>query len=104
MANYPYQQYQQTYQPPMQVYQPPRQGEFLCRPVTCREEAVGAQVDYFSPLVMPDLGHGVIYLKRFNPQTGSSDFVEFRASQPEAPPQFVTMEEFNAFREEVLGK
>lgn len=99
MANYPY----QNYQPPYQGFQQ-RQGEYICRPVTCREEAVSAPVDYFSPLVLPDLGHGVIYLKRFNPQTGASDFAEFRAVQPEPPQQYVTVEEFNAFREELKKK
>ena len=91
---------------PMQQPQPMAQA-FACHPVTSREEAVAAQTDYFSAgLVMPDLGHGTIYLKRFNPQTGASDFFEFRAVQEEkaeepAPVQYVTMEEFEKFKNQL---
>ena len=78
---------------------------FACHPVTSREEAVAAQTDYFSAgLVMPDLGHGTIYLKRFNPQTGASDFFEFRAVQEEKAEelvQYVTMEEFEKFKNQL---
>ena len=73
--------YLQSMQQPQQTQQP---GDLQARIVTSREEAVAAQTDYFSAgLVMPDLGHGTIYLKRFNPQTGASDFFEFRAVQEE---------------------
>lgn len=61
----------------------PQQGGFLCRPVTSREEALGVQVDYFSPgTLMPDLGHGVVYLKRFNNSTGASDLFQFALVPP----------------------
>lgn len=76
---YPYQQQQQQ-----QTYQAPG---YAVRPVTSREEAVAAQIDFMGPgTVMPDLGHGVIYLKKFNSQTGSSDLLEFRYAEP-APPR-----------------
>ena len=72
---------QQQYNPQPQQQMSPA---FACHPVGSREEAVAAQTDYFSAgLVMPDLSHGMIYLKRFNQQTGASDFFEFRAVQPE---------------------
>lgn len=77
-----------------------QQSVFACRPVTSREEAIAAQTDYFSSgLVMPDLAHGIIWLKRFNPNTGASDFYEFHLAQPEQPkaPEYVTREEFNEF-------
>ena len=99
-----------TYIPQQQVPQPMQQPQpmaqaFACHPVTSREEAVAAQTDYFSAgLVMPDLGHGTIYLKRFNPQTGASDFFEFRAVQEEKaeePVQYVTMEEFEKFKNQL---
>lgn len=86
--------------------QPQQQNGYICRPVTCREEAVAAQVDYFSAgLVMPDFARGVIYVKRFNSNTGASDFGEFKYSppqpQPEAvqidPAQYVTRKEFEEF-------
>ena len=101
-VNTPYQPQQQT----MQAQQPAQTGGYICRPVTCREEAVAAQVDYFSAgIVMPDLAHGVIYLKRFDPNTGASSFLDFKYAPP-APPiesgsidpaQFVTRKEFDEF-------
>lgn len=102
---YNYQPYTRQQSQPMQPMQAPQNSGYTCRPVTCREEAVAAQTDYFSAgLVMPDLSHGVIYLKRFNPNTGSSDFGEFKycPPQPEAatgidPAQFVTRKEFEEF-------
>lgn len=97
----PYQQQQ-----PMQPQQQAQNSGYTCRPVTCREEAVAAQVDFFSAgLVMPDLAHGVIYVKRFNPNTGASDFGEFKYAVPAPavesgsidPAQFVTRKEFDEF-------
>ena len=77
---------------------------FYVRPVTSREEAVASQVDFFGPgTIMPDLGHGVIYLKRFNPQSGASDFFAFTVEQPkeEAPVQYATKEDIDALRCEI---
>ena len=79
--------------PPQQPSQQPQQNGantqqmFLCRPVTSREEAIAAQVDFMGPgTIMPDLSHGKIYLKRFNQNTGSSDFFVFsaQAEEPQA--------------------
>lgn len=81
----PYQQMPMQYQQPMQQMPQTPQTGYSARPVTSREEALGAQVDFFGPgMLMPDLAHGIVYLKRFNPNTGSSDLFEFRAVQPEA--------------------
>ncbi len=99
----------QTYMPqqqmqPQQLPAAQMAQAFACRPVTSREEAVAAQTDYFSAgLVMPDLSHGVIYLKRFNQQTGASDFFEFKLAQPEAKHevQYVTVAEFEKFQKEL---
>lgn len=77
-----------------------QQANFICRPVTSREEAVAVQADFFSlGTVMPDLAHGTIYLKRINQQTGGADFFEFVYRQPEAEPKadYITREEFNEF-------
>lgn len=103
-VNTPYQPQQQA--APMQTQQTAQTGGYICRPVTCREEAVAAQVDYFSAgLVMLDLAHGVIYLKRFDPNTGASSFHDFKYAPP-APPmesgsidtsQFITRKEFDEF-------
>ena len=58
-------------------------GGFMVQPVTGREEALAVIADPLSAgVLMPDLGHGVIYLKRFNTQTGASDFGEFAFVQP----------------------
>lgn len=97
---------------PTQQMQPQQMAQaFACHPVTSREEAVAAQTDYFSAgLVMPDLSHGMIYLKRFNQQTGASDFFEFKSVQAEqkeeTPPakKYVTVEEFEKFRTELMKK
>ena len=94
MAYQPYQMYSNQYQQyqyptalPQQPAPQPMQPQpmYQARPVTSREEALGQQVDFFGPgTLMPDLAHGIVYLKRFNPNTGASDLFEFRAAQPEA--------------------
>ena len=86
--------------------QTPQQG-FGCRPVTSREEALAMAPEYFGPgTIMPDLAHGVIYLKRFNQNTGASDFFEFvaRAPETEKPIQYVTIDDLNALRDEIMKK
>lgn len=65
--------------------QPQPQTGFLCRPVTSKEEALAVQVDYLSAgTIMPDLGHGMMYLKRFDPNTGLSNMFEFALVQPQS--------------------
>lgn len=100
---------QQTFFPQQpQQYTPPQtyaqQPAFACHPVTSREEAVAAQTEYFSAgLVMPDLAKGRIYLKRFNQNTGASEFFEFGLIQQEEPTkvEYVTKDEFNKFIEDM---
>lgn len=78
---------QQMQTAPQQMQQPVQPTGFGVRAVTSREEALGVQVDFFSPgTVMPDLGHGAIYLKRFNQNTGASDLYEFRIVEPQEQP------------------
>lgn len=108
---YPYQNPYQPYNPYQQpAYQPPNavqpQNSYSCRPVTSREEALAMQTDFLSAgTVMPDLSHGVIYLKRFNPNTGAADFYEFvTRQQSEQQAQYVSAEEFNAFKDDVLSR
>lgn len=79
---------------------------FLVQPVTRKEEALAVIADPMAPgVLMPDLDHGVIYVKRFNPNTGTSDFAEFGLKTATAPAQtaqesaepkveYVTAEEF----------
>ena len=115
MANYPYTNYYAQMplqspsigqvQPPMQMAQP--QG-FTVRGVTSKEEALAAQADYMSAgHVMPDLAHGVVYVKRPNLMTGACDFLTFRLAMPqEEKPDvaYVTVEEFAAFKDQLKGE
>lgn len=65
----------------------PAPGGFSVQPVTSREEALAVIADPLSSgVLLPDLGHGVIYVKKFNPNTGASDFGEFAFVPPKAAP------------------
>lgn len=80
------------------------QTGYMCRPVTSRLEAEAVQVDFLGPgTIMPDLAHGVIYLKRFNTNTGASDFLVFAVQNtPETEPvQYATIEDINSLRSEI---
>ena len=104
-----YYQPQPAYQPPAPQQPLPQQAGYICRPVTSREEALGVQVDFFGPgTVMPDLGHGVIYLKRFNQQTGGCDLISYFAEQAKEEaketPRYATMEDLEKLRSEILKK
>lgn len=88
----------------------PQQG-FTVRPVAGREEAVAMQTDFFGPgIIMPDLSHGVVYIKRFNQQTGASDLLEFVYAPPqqrqEISGDYVSMDMFRQLfqRVEALEK
>jgi len=92
----------------------PQAGGFLVQPVTSREEALAVIADPMAAgVLMPDLGHGVIYLKRFNSQTGASDFGEFALTAPRQEPaaqpaeELVTLSVFNStverLREEIAA-
>lgn len=66
------------------------QAAFLCRPVTSREEALAVPADFMSNgTIMPDLGHGMIYLKRFDSNTGLSNMFEFAMVQQNAAEESV---------------
>lgn len=70
--------YSSASSPYPQPYAQPQTPSAVCRPVTSKEEAVGVPVDFMGSLmVFPDMGHGKVYVKRFNSQTGSADFMEF---------------------------
>lgn len=86
----------------------PATASFAVQPVGSLEEARAVIADPFSAgVLMPDLAHGVIYLKRVNPQTGASDFAEFRAGTVDAEPEFVSFSVFNStvekLREEIAA-
>lgn len=88
---------QQPAQPPQMQYQPAQQPQhqpmmqmqhgFSVQPVASREEALAVQTDFFGPgVLLPCLGQGAIYLKRFNQNTGASDLIEFVYAPPQPPP------------------
>lgn len=87
----------------------PNTAGFVVQPVSSLEEARAVIADPFSAgVLMPDLSHGVIYLKRVNPQTGASDFGEFHAGVAEpAAVEFVPVSVFNStvekLREEIAA-
>lgn len=103
----------QGYPQPQTMAPAASQGQipaFAVRPVTNREEAVAAQVDFLGPgTLMPDVNHGIIYLKRFNPNTGACDFLTFRTDTAQAEtsekeqPEYATREELEGVRDVVLG-
>lgn len=74
----------------------PQHG-FGVRPVASREEAMAIQTDFFGPgIIMPCLGQGVVWIKRFNPNTGASDLLEFVYAPPQVrqETEFVPMSMF----------
>ena len=45
-------------------------------------------VDFLGPgTIMPDFGHGMIYFKRFNPNSGGAEFFVFSVQPPPQPQQ-----------------
>ncbi|NBI08569.1 hypothetical protein D1641_00850 [Colidextribacter sp. OB.20] len=77
-------------QQPSQPAQPQgntgEQTVFPCVPVMSRAEAERAEFNCFGPgLIMTNLGQGMIYLKRFNPQKGEVEILDF-AFVPPPPP------------------
>lgn len=88
---------------PQQAQQTVQPG-FICRPVTSKEEALGVQTDFFSPgTLMPDLAHDVVYLKRFNQNTGSSDFLAFALQQdaPKQEPAYASMQDLQELQDRI---
>ena len=102
-------QMNQTAQPIVQAAQPGQQSaqsNFFCRPVASKEEALGVPVDFMgAPMFFPDLAHNVIYMKRFNTNTGSADVFEFHGTQQEAPkdmaPAFAPLDEFMSMKDTI---
>lgn len=93
--------YQPQNQQPMQTQQP----GYSVRPVASREEAVAAQTEFLGlGTLMPDLAHGVIYLKRFNQTNGTSELFDFRLSEPEKQPQYATLADLEVLRNELMAK
>lgn len=80
------------------------QQGFSVRPVASREEAMAVQTDFFGPgILMPCLGQGVVFLKRFNQNTGASDLLEFVYAPPQQPRQETDFVPMDLFRQ-LAGK
>lgn len=83
------------------------QPNFFCRPVASREEALGVPVDFMgAPMFFPDLAHNVVYMKRFNTNSGAADVFEFKLDTPQeqAPAQvaaFAPLDEFMDMKDTV---
>ena len=90
-------------QPTPQPMQQPQQG-LSGRMVASREEALGVPADFMgTPLFLPDLGHGVIYLKKFDPNTGTAPLYEFRIAKTEeqAPQEYAKISDLQALNDKV---
>lgn len=103
MQPYPPQGPQQPLQGPQMVQQASQGLSPSSRLVTSREEAMGVAADFSgAPMVFPDIANGRIFVKRWNFNTGSSDFTEFVPVVQAAPanPQtqmqaaFASLEDF----------
>lgn len=63
------------------------QAVFPCVPVMSRAEAERAEINCFGPgLIMTNLGQGMMYFKRFNPQKGEVEVLDFAFVPPPPPP------------------
>lgn len=96
---------QQTYRP---IYQPQPMGQQMepgmvnARYVTCREEAVAAQIipDGSAYYFMCE-AQGRIYCKRYNAQTGAPEFIEYARAQPHVEQQYAPMDAVKALSQRV---
>ncbi len=95
--------YRPIYQPPQPIQQQMEPGMVNARYVTCREEAVAAQI-------IPDgsayyficEGQGRIFCKRYNSQTGAPEFIEYaRAQQQNPAEQFAPLDAVKALNARV---
>ena len=102
--------YPQTYRPiyqpqPMQAMQPQMDpGQVNARYVTCREEAVAAQIiPDGNPYYFVNEAQGRIYSKRFNPQLNAPEFKEYVLVQQQNPnePQYAPLEAVKALMNRV---
>ena len=102
MDNYynPYQQQRPMYQPQQRpMYQ--QQEMFNIRAAASREEAAATPMDFFKTTVILGLNHGMIYIKRFNQETGETIFEGYEKTAAVKPPEYVTVENFDAFKQAV---
>lgn len=81
-------------QNPYQFNRPYSQPSLSGRMVTSKEEALGVPADFTNGCTfMPDLSHGRIFAKIFNPNTGEAPMKEFRLVEVEPEQQFATQQD-----------
>lgn len=104
----------QTYAPQMPVQGPQsvsafpvannNPGGFLCRPVTSRAEAEVFQIPFDgSTTYFVDTANGKIYSKTFNFSNGTAPLVTYIQEAAVPAPQYATIDDLNALREELKG-
>lgn len=77
------------------------------RMVSNRDEANAIPADFSGSLmVFPDVRNNRVYIKRWNYQTGTADFMEFAPVVPETAKEvpavrYATIDDLNALREEL---
>ena len=97
-------QQRQEFMPAQQQIPPQPSMGFVCRPVTSRVEAEAIQCEYFGPgTLMPDLAHGMVYLKRFNQNTGTSEMFDFASVPPATAvaPEYVTKDTVDEIKQSI---
>lgn len=78
--------YQQSQYPAAQ--QQSMQDQFYCRPVASEEEGRAVPVDFSGkPIIMPHFNARRIYVKIFDPGSGSAIFQTYRREEPETEAQ-----------------
>lgn len=104
--------YQQAYMQQMQQMQAAQQAQqpnLVARLVTSRDEATTAQITFDSTInIFVNLAAGEVYIKRFNPNTGGADFIDFisaarlkQEAEQAQTPEYVTMDVFSALEQRV---
>ena len=82
-----------------------QQSGMLCRPVTSPDEAKNTPVDFMGNLmIFPDVQNNRIYTKRWNGQSGMTEFCEFVPAIPaaqEAPQPDPVMQALATLNEKV---
>lgn len=89
------QPWQPRYVPQPYSAAPPYPMQNMIRPVvrmvTSKDEAVTAQIEFDPSIInlFVDMAHGMIYSKRFNPNTGAADYADYALVIPAQPQQTV---------------
>lgn len=85
---------------------PNTRPSYICYPVGSLEEAVASRVEAFDPPhIMLDFSHNQVYYKKFNQQTGGSDFATFkRVENNEQPQSAPAMPDYEAIAQNLSSR